>query len=260
MGEANLYFASVQFKFLPDELERAEAAFEAARSTATADQRWVAGLGQYEPVLDALETSHTAYKIGNSATALGVFLAVFERHVGGLAEGWCDAASGEPTRAGTAPLESVFGVREIPVEIAAAIRAVIDRMVQEARYRRTSSGELSEFWPATQGRSRRGLGVLLQGRSLAGTIPAGARSRPPSAAPRLRPKDHSHRPGEQTLTTTNTLRRTGLSPQARGAVVQFGFPAPQFRTIPAGVRSSTSPGCSARASWGYPRERGEQSS
>jgi len=54
LGEANLDFASVQLMFLPDELERAEAAFDAARSTATADQRWVAGLEQYEPVLAAL--------------------------------------------------------------------------------------------------------------------------------------------------------------------------------------------------------------
>jgi hypothetical protein len=51
---------------------------------AAANQRWVAGLEQYEPVLDALETA------------------------------------GKPTRVGTAPLESVFGVREIPVETAAA--------------------------------------------------------------------------------------------------------------------------------------------
>ncbi|MFG3370571.1 hypothetical protein ACGF0K_37205 [Streptomyces sp. NPDC048156] len=57
LGEANLDFASVQFMFLPDELERAEAAFDAARSAATADEGWVAGLEQYEPVLDALEIS-----------------------------------------------------------------------------------------------------------------------------------------------------------------------------------------------------------
>ncbi|MGW2883615.1 hypothetical protein ACWDBP_47295, partial [Streptomyces sp. NPDC001233] len=101
---------------LSDELERAEAAFDAARSTAKADQRWVAGLEQYEPVLDALESSRAAYKIGNSATALGVILAVFERHVGELAEGWFDASSGKAIRAGTAPLETVFGVREVPVE------------------------------------------------------------------------------------------------------------------------------------------------
>jgi hypothetical protein len=131
LGEANLDFASVQFMFLPDELERAEAAFDAARSTAAADQWWVAGLEQYEPVLDALETSRGAYKIGNSATALGVILAMFERHLGELAEGWFDAGSGEPSRAGTAPLETVFGVRDVPVETAAVVRAAIDRMVQD---------------------------------------------------------------------------------------------------------------------------------
>ncbi|MGW7572408.1 ParB N-terminal domain-containing protein [Streptomyces sp. NPDC054765] len=131
LGEANLDFASVQLMFLPDELERAEAAFEAARSAASADQRWVAGLEQYEPVLDALETSRAAYKIGNSATALGVILAVFERHLGELAEGWFDAETGEPNRMGAAPVETVFGVREIPVETAAAVRTAIDRLVKD---------------------------------------------------------------------------------------------------------------------------------
>lgn len=131
MGEANLDFVSVQLMFLPDELERAEAAFDVARSTASADQRRVAGLEQYEPVLDALETSRAAYKIGNSATALGVILTVFEWHVGELAEGWFGAGSEEAIRAGTAPLETVFGVREVPVETAAVVRAAIDRMVQD---------------------------------------------------------------------------------------------------------------------------------
>lgn len=131
LGEANLDFASVQLMFLPDELERAEAAFDAARSTASADQRWVAGLEQYEPVLDALETSRAAYKIGNSATALGVILAVFERHLGELADGWHDPTSGEVVRDGTAPLETVFGVRAIPVEMASAVRAAVDRLVKD---------------------------------------------------------------------------------------------------------------------------------
>ncbi|MDN0193894.1 ParB/Srx family N-terminal domain-containing protein [Streptomyces sp. S.PNR 29] len=131
LGEANLDFASVQLMLLPDELERAEAAFDAARSTASADQRWVAGLEQYEPVLNALETSRAAYKIGNSATALGVILTVFERHLGELADGWFDAATGAATRSGTAPLETVFGVRDLPVETAAVVRAAIDRMVQD---------------------------------------------------------------------------------------------------------------------------------
>ncbi|MER8001639.1 ParB/Srx family N-terminal domain-containing protein [Streptomyces sp. NPDC095613] len=131
LGEANLDFASVQLMFLPDELERAEAAFDAARAMASADQRWAAGLAQYEPVLDALETSRAAYKVGNSATALGVILAVFERHLGELAEGWFDDGSEAPRRGGTAPLETVFGVRGIPVDTAAAVRAAIDRLVKD---------------------------------------------------------------------------------------------------------------------------------
>ncbi|MFF7586724.1 hypothetical protein ACFZCK_04425 [Kitasatospora purpeofusca] len=131
LGEANLDFASVQIMFLPDELERAEAAFDAARSTASADQRWLAGLTQYEPMLDALETARAAYKIGNSATALGVILSVFERHLAELADGWFDAATGEPTRGGAAPIESVLGTRELPVETAAALRRAIDRLTAE---------------------------------------------------------------------------------------------------------------------------------
>ncbi|GHE06547.1 hypothetical protein [Streptomyces alanosinicus] len=158
LGEANLDFASVQLMFLPDELERAEAAFDAAWSTASADQRWVAGLEQYEPVLDALETSRAAYKIGNSATALGVILTVFERHLGELAVGWFDAGTAEPTRAGTAPLETVFGVREIPVETAAAVRAVIDCLVREGNVPE------SEPW--------RALDVLMSRRETGKTMPS----------------------------------------------------------------------------------------
>ncbi|RVU18884.1 hypothetical protein EOT10_30715 [Streptomyces antnestii] len=82
-----------------------------------------------ESVLDALETSRAAYKIGNTATALGVILTVFERHLGERAEGWFNAATGEPTRKGAVPLETVFGVREIPVETAAVVRSVVDRLV-----------------------------------------------------------------------------------------------------------------------------------
>ncbi|MFF2507594.1 ParB/Srx family N-terminal domain-containing protein [Streptomyces sp. NPDC058067] len=76
-------------------------------------------------------TSRAAYKVGNTATALGVILTVFERHLGELAEGRFNAAAGEPTRKGAVPLETVFGVREIPVETAAVVRSVVDRLVED---------------------------------------------------------------------------------------------------------------------------------
>ncbi len=153
LGEANLDFASVQLMFLPDELERAEAAFDSARSTASADERWVAGLAQYEPVLDALETSRAAYKIGNSATALGVILAVFERHLGELSEGWFDPASGAPVRGGEAPLETVFGVREIPVETAAAVRSLIDQLVRDGSVPEAEPWRALEIFVAREART-----------------------------------------------------------------------------------------------------------
>ncbi|MDQ8701128.1 hypothetical protein RCO28_01325 [Streptomyces sp. LHD-70] len=64
--------------------------------------------------LDALEASRSAYKIGNSATALGVVLAGFERRLSELAEGWFNAATGQATRAGAVPLERLFGVANCP--------------------------------------------------------------------------------------------------------------------------------------------------
>jgi hypothetical protein len=137
--------------FLPDELERAEAAFDAACATGAADQRWVAGLEQYEPVLDALETSRAAYKIGNSATALSVILTVFEWHLSELADGWYDPATGQAHRDGTAPLETVFGVREIPVETAASVRAAIDRLIKDGSVPENEPWRALEVL-ATQGR------------------------------------------------------------------------------------------------------------
>ncbi|WP_181811065.1 ParB N-terminal domain-containing protein [Streptomyces ipomoeae] len=131
LGEANLDFATVQVVFLPDELEHAEAAIDAAKATAAADARWVAGLDQYEAVLDAIETSRAAYKIGNVATALGVILAVFEAHLGDLADGWYDADTRQASRKGTAPVESIFGTREIPTDTAAAVRVAIDDLIRD---------------------------------------------------------------------------------------------------------------------------------
>lgn len=131
LGEASLDFASVQIVFLPDELARAEAALDAARQVTPADQRWLAAFEQYESVLDALETARGAYNVGNTATALGVILEVFEHHLGSLSAGWYDSESRSASRKGTAPVESVFGTRTLPVETAAAVRAAIDRLVAD---------------------------------------------------------------------------------------------------------------------------------
>ena len=131
LGEANLDFSSVQVVFLPDELERAEAAVDQAKALGAADRRWALGLSQYEPVLDALESSRAAYNIGNSATAFGVILGVFEAHLAELADGWY--ADGQATRKGAAPVETLLGTRTLPTPLAAQVKQVIDQLVRDGR-------------------------------------------------------------------------------------------------------------------------------
>ncbi|HEY9437657.1 MAG TPA: hypothetical protein VIS29_03215 [Streptomyces sp.] len=93
-------------------------------------------------------------------------LAVFERHLSELAGGWFDAATGGATRKGTAQLETVFGVRDVPVETAAAVRTAVDRLVQdgsmpESEPWRAPLGYYAHFMPEAGNRGRAAIDGLL---------------------------------------------------------------------------------------------------
>ncbi|MGW5147568.1 ParB/RepB/Spo0J family partition protein [Rhodococcus koreensis] len=129
LSEANLEFSTVSLVFLPHEKEIAQEAFGTAAKQTAALEYWVAALSQYEPTLAALESVHSAYRVGNVATAFGLILGVFERHLEELADGWVDK-DGKPTRKGSAPMESVFGSRMVPVDKAAKIRKAMKAAVK----------------------------------------------------------------------------------------------------------------------------------
>ncbi|MEH1014659.1 ParB/Srx family N-terminal domain-containing protein [Micromonospora sp. CPCC 206060] len=134
LSEANLDFATVQLVFLPHELDAARASFEEARKVVSADARWLAGYGDYEATLDALATAHGAHNVGNVATALGLILAVFERHLGELRDGvWYDPEAGEPI--GNAhrlvPIETVIETRSMPADAAAVLARAVDQLVRK---------------------------------------------------------------------------------------------------------------------------------
>jgi len=134
LSEANLDFATVQLVFLPQELDLARVSFDEARKLVLADQRWMAAYRDYETTLDALGTAHAAHNVGNVATALGLILAVFERHLDELRDGvWYDPASGEPigNPRQLVPLETVLGTRTMPADAAAVLTRAIDRMVRD---------------------------------------------------------------------------------------------------------------------------------
>lgn len=130
LSEANLDFSTVNLVFLPHELEAAEEALFEAKKRAGVAKMWLAGLEQYEPTLEALETAQGAYGVGNTATALGVILGVFDRHLTDLAEGWVDE-NDEPTAKKPVPIETAFGTRMVPPQDAAMIRKAL-KAAQEA--------------------------------------------------------------------------------------------------------------------------------
>lgn len=129
LSEANLEFSTVSLVFLPHERDAAADALAEAKKQSGAGEFWLAGIAQYEPVLSALESAHSAFRVGNVATAFELVLAVFERHLADLAEGWL-GEDGEPNRSGTAPIESVLGTRTVPVETAAVIRRALNEAVE----------------------------------------------------------------------------------------------------------------------------------
>lgn len=136
LSEANLDFSTVNLVFLPHELEAAEEAFDEAKKRSGVLKSWLAGIDQYEPTLEALEMAQGSYGVGNVATALGIILEVFMRHVEDLQEGWADEA-GETTRGKKpVPMATVFGSTNVPAEKASAIL----KAVRVAR----KSGDLPE--------------------------------------------------------------------------------------------------------------------
>jgi hypothetical protein len=124
LSEANLSFSTINLVFLPHEKEAAEEAlFEATKQYGSGD-KWLAGIAQYEPTLNALETVKSSYAIGNIATALGIVLAVFEKNLTQLADGWVDK-SGKPRRKKPVPMETVFGTRLVDSTVAAKVLAAV---------------------------------------------------------------------------------------------------------------------------------------
>lgn len=134
LSEANLDFAAVQLVFLPHELDAARTAMDEAKSLTQADARWLAAYRDYEPTLEALATAHGAHNVGNVATALGIILAVFERHLDELRDGvWYDPATGEAivNARQLVPVETILSGRSMPADAAAVVARAIDAAVRK---------------------------------------------------------------------------------------------------------------------------------
>ncbi|MGO4419481.1 ParB N-terminal domain-containing protein [Streptomyces sp. MCAF7] len=122
LSEANLDFATVSLIFLPSELEAARDAFDQARLGQ--NESWLTARADYNQTLDTLASTHAAHKVGNVATALHAILAIVERHLDELQEGYT-GPDGEHLHSGHVGLETVLGARTLPAPAAVTINKAI---------------------------------------------------------------------------------------------------------------------------------------
>jgi rRNA maturation endonuclease Nob1 len=147
LSEPNLDYTTVQIVFLPDELTAAEAALKDAKRLSDADVRWMAGLELHEETLAALAVTSAAYQVGNVATALGLILDVFRRHMDELREGWLDDDD-QPRHDNWVPLESILGVGTVPSPAAAVINRAVEKMVARSEVGDRNRWQALEMWAA----------------------------------------------------------------------------------------------------------------
>jgi hypothetical protein len=131
LSEANLDFQTISLVFLPAEADTARTAFESL--TGAADEVWLAAYRDYQPTLDALASAHSAWNVGNIATALGILVALTERHITDLQAGYLDPSSPEPRHKGHVGLEVVLGTRTVPAATAAALGRCLKTAVDSGK-------------------------------------------------------------------------------------------------------------------------------
>lgn len=123
LSEANLNFHTISLVFLPNEADAARDAMELIGKSA--DETWLAAYKDYTPVLDAMASVHSSHNVGNVAAAFGILVALGERHLTDLQEGYLDPGSAEPKHKGHVGMEVVLGSRTVPASTAAALTRAI---------------------------------------------------------------------------------------------------------------------------------------
>jgi hypothetical protein len=131
LSEANLDFHTVSLVFLPHEADAARAALETLGKGA--DETWLCAYRDYQATLDALASAHSAYNVGNVATALGLLVALTERHITDLQAGYLTPDGIEPRHKGHVGLEVVLGSRTVPAGTAAALTRALKTAVDSSK-------------------------------------------------------------------------------------------------------------------------------
>lgn len=131
LAEVKLEFRTLSFLFLPTELPQIQQAFEAGRQQVRGDAVYLARFAEFDRLLDTLATVNAAHNIKNGATGLLVLLAIANRHLTDLAEGWFDVEQDAVRHKGWVPLSTILGGDTLPAEAAAVLKRAVDKLVGE---------------------------------------------------------------------------------------------------------------------------------
>lgn len=121
LSEAPLEFKTVAFLFLPHEHERLANLFDAARKAVPSKELHLVPAQTFDRFIRDMGQAQKNLHIINSATALGVILDVFERHITDLSDHWPD----EPKKGQHVPFSSTFGTEEIPLPTAKVVKKAL---------------------------------------------------------------------------------------------------------------------------------------
>jgi hypothetical protein len=144
ISEVRLDFRTATFLFLPEELERVNEAFAAAKAQIVTNQLYLARFGDFDRLLDALEKVGASYGIRNGATSILILLDIFARHHTDLAAGWFNEPTLTAKHKGWVPLSSILGTDTVPAEAAVVIKQAVDKMQADGDVDETSRWQAIE--------------------------------------------------------------------------------------------------------------------
>lgn len=148
ISEVKLEFRTLSFLFLPEEAEELQRTFDDARKLVSGHATYLARFSDFDRLLDGLATASAAHNIKNAATGLMCLVALAQRHLTDLAEGWFDPDTETATHAGWVPLATIFGSDQMPAEAAAVLKRAVDAMVAHEDVTVDARWQALERWAA----------------------------------------------------------------------------------------------------------------
>lgn len=139
LSEARLDFRVLTFLFLPEEIDRLQAAFRRATEATVADQVLAMRLSEFARTIDALDKAKASFNVHNAATAMLMVLGVFEAHLEDLQQGWLGEEKAK--HKGRVPLASLFGTDKVPSRTGIVLKQVLDAMLARGEI---DKGDLSK--------------------------------------------------------------------------------------------------------------------